>query len=167
MYELIKTVIVSRTYNDLNKLLAKIKRLWVQGDLTEEQYTELNTLAFENDPIKAYDVQKELDRLWVAVRGLESRVTQLETPDTPEPVNPDEPVDPDESVNPDEPVTPDEPDEPVAPEYVQPTGAHDAYQTGDRVSYNGKIYESLINGNVWAPDVYPAGWKEVVEETEE
>lgn len=44
-------------------------------------------------------------------------------------------------------------------EWQQPSGAHDAYNTGDRVLYKGSIYESLINGNVWAPDTYPAGWK--------
>ena len=54
-----------------------------------------------------------------------------------------------------------EPEPPEYPEFVQPTGAHDAYNTGDRVTYNGKVYESTINGNVWAPDAYPAGWKEV------
>ena len=44
------------------------------------------------------------------------------------------------------------------PAFVQPTGAHDAYQTGDRVTYNGHIYESTMDGNVWAPDAYPQGW---------
>lgn len=39
------------------------------------------------------------------------------------------------------------------------TGAHDAYQTGDRVTYNGQIYESTIDNNVWSPDTYPQGWK--------
>lgn len=38
-----------------------------------------------------------------------------------------------------------------------------AYKKGDRVTYNGKIYESLIDNNVWSPDGYPAGWKEVEE----
>ena len=47
------------------------------------------------------------------------------------------------------------------PEWKQPTGAQDAYNTGDRVSYNGKHWESLIDGNTWAPDAYPAGWKEI------
>lgn len=46
------------------------------------------------------------------------------------------------------------------PEWVQPTGAHDAYQIGDRVTYNGAIYTSLISDNVWAPTDYPAGWQE-------
>lgn len=44
------------------------------------------------------------------------------------------------------------------PEWVQPTGAHDAYNTGDKVSYNGKHYVCTIDANTYAPDVY--GWKE-------
>lgn len=46
-------------------------------------------------------------------------------------------------------------------EWVQPLGASDAYNTGDVVSHNGVLYESTIDGNVWAPDAYPAGWKTV------
>lgn len=37
------------------------------------------------------------------------------------------------------------------------------YMTGDRVTYNGKVYESTVDKNVWAPDAYPQGWKEVTE----
>ena len=43
------------------------------------------------------------------------------------------------------------------PEWVQPTEAHDAYNTGDKVRYNGKHYVCTIDGNAYAPDVY--GWK--------
>lgn len=43
------------------------------------------------------------------------------------------------------------------PEWVQPLGATDAYNKGDIVSYNGELYESIIDANVWAPDVY--GWQ--------
>ena len=59
------------------------------------------------------------------------------------------------------PEEPEEPDEPITEEYpdwVRPTGAHDAYSIGDIVKYNGKLYQSTINGNVQAPDEYPAGW---------
>ena len=45
------------------------------------------------------------------------------------------------------------------PMWSQPTGAHDAYNQGDIVDYKGTLYESLINGNVYSPDAYPAGWK--------
>ena len=47
------------------------------------------------------------------------------------------------------------------PEWVQPLGASDAYNTGDIVSYNGTLYESTIDGNVWSPEAYPQGWKVV------
>lgn len=45
------------------------------------------------------------------------------------------------------------------PEWVQPLGAMDAYNTGDIVSYNGTLYISTIDGNVWSPEAYPAGWE--------
>lgn len=43
------------------------------------------------------------------------------------------------------------------PEWVQPTGAHDAYNKGDKVTYNGQHYVCTSDGNVYAPDVY--GWQ--------
>ena len=46
------------------------------------------------------------------------------------------------------------------PEFVQPTGAHDAYKKGDKVTFEGKHYISLIDANVYSPAAYPAGWKE-------
>lgn len=46
------------------------------------------------------------------------------------------------------------------PEWVQPTGAHDAYNKGDKVTFEGKRYMSLIDGNIWSPAAYPAGWEE-------
>lgn len=45
------------------------------------------------------------------------------------------------------------------PVWSAPTGAHDAYNTGDIVNYNGVLYESLIDGNIYSPEAYPAGWK--------
>lgn len=45
------------------------------------------------------------------------------------------------------------------PVWSQPTGAHDAYNTGDIVNYNGTLYQSLIDGNVYSPGAYPSGWE--------
>lgn len=50
------------------------------------------------------------------------------------------------------------------PEWMQPSGAHDAYSEGDRVRWNGKVYESAMDNNVWDPETYPDGWKLVTEE---
>lgn len=37
------------------------------------------------------------------------------------------------------------------------------YMKGDKVKFKGKIYESVIDNNVWSPEAYPQGWKEVEE----
>ena len=44
------------------------------------------------------------------------------------------------------------------PLWSQPSGAHDAYNTDDIVDYEGCLYRSTINGNVWSPTDYPQGW---------
>ena len=49
------------------------------------------------------------------------------------------------------------------PIWNRPSGAHDAYGKGDIVSYKEKLYKSLIDGNTYSPDEYPAGWEEYIE----
>lgn len=138
MYELIKQVIASRTYTDSNALIAKMQRLYIEGTLSEEQYTELRAMLAESSPVKTYDAEAEIDKLWVEIRAIRAIIDGMPEPEpTPEP-------DPED-----------------IPEWVQPTGAHDAYQTGDKVRYKGVVYESLIDGNVWSPEVYPQGWRAV------
>ena len=137
MYELIRSVIQAHTFNDSNALLTKMQRLYVEGTLTEEQYTELRAMLYDAQPTKEYDVESEIDNIWLELRRIANIVDHM-----PEP-------------------TPDPDPDPEIPEWVQPTGAHDAYMMGDKVRYNGYVYESLINGNVWAPDVAPTCWKVV------
>ena len=52
------------------------------------------------------------------------------------------------------------PDPETIPEWEQPESTN-AYQIGDKVMFEGKIYESVIANNIWSPAAYPAGWKEV------
>lgn len=137
MYELIRSVIQAHTFNDSNALLTKMQRLYVEGTLTEEQYTELRAMLYDAQPTKEYNVESEIDNIWLELRRIANIVDHM-----PEP-------------------TPDPDPDPEIPEWVQPTGAHDAYMMGDKVRYNGDVYESLINGNVWAPDVAPTCWKVV------
>ena len=44
------------------------------------------------------------------------------------------------------------------PEWVQPTGSHDAYDFGAKVSHNDKHWISNINANTYEPGVF--GWTE-------
>ncbi len=47
----------------------------------------------------------------------------------------------------------------VIPNWVQPTGAHDVYNIGDKVIYNTFTWKSNVNNNVWEPRVY--GWTQL------
>ena len=137
MYDIIKSVIESKRY-ELADMLAKIDTIWLQNDITSEQKDELVELAREGaNPENSYaPLQAQIDELFAEVKVLKEKVAILEN-------GGEEPSEPTEEY----------------PEYVQPTGSHDAYNTGDKVTYNGKKYECLIDGCVWNPDVYPQGWK--------
>lgn len=52
------------------------------------------------------------------------------------------------------------PDENVIPDWEQPDSTN-AYMIGDKVMFDGKVYESVIDNNIWSPAAYPAGWKEI------
>lgn len=138
MYQTIKSVIGTGRY-ELNDMLRKIDTLWVQGDLSDEQRGELVELARESaDPAASYaPLQEQIDQAFAQIKALGDRVAALEAGEAPEPSP--------------------EPEE--WPAWVQPTGAHDCYNTGDKVTYNGQHYVSKIDGNVWSPEAYPAGWE--------
>lgn len=51
----------------------------------------------------------------------------------------------------------------VIPEWKQPAGAHDAYNIGDKVIFEGQVYESTMDANTYSPTGYPAGWNLISE----
>lgn len=116
--------------------------MYIESAITEEQKTELDNLARENANAKnSYaSLQVQVNNIYTELDTIKSRLNTLEGTE--------------------------EPTEPVEeyPEYKQPQGAHDAYNTGDKITYNDKKYVCKMDGCVWNPDTYPAGWEEVVEE---
>ena len=46
----------------------------------------------------------------------------------------------------------------IIPEWEQPNSTN-AYMTGDKVTYNGKTWISIVDNNVWEPGAY--GWEEI------
>ena len=152
MYEIVKSVIESGRY-ELVDMLKKIDTLWVQSELTEEQKKELETLARDKAiPENSYaGLQEQINKLYqtvsevtAAIADITERVTILEGGEPPAPPEPEE-----------------------WPEYVQPTGAHNAYNTGDKITYNGQHYICKMDGCVWNPSDYPAGWELATEEPPE
>lgn len=145
MYDVIKNVIESGRY-ELTDMLKKFDTIWLQGGITEEQKNELVQLARKNaDPENSYaPLQNQIDTLYEnmtemgkTILDLVKRVGELEN----------------------KPVEPELPEE--YPEYVKPTGAHDAYNNGDKVTYKGKRYICKMDGCVWSPEEYPDAWEEV------
>ena len=127
--------VIERGGYDLTGLLNRIDSYHVMGRLTDAERDELYAKARAGArEALSYDVKAEIDALWAAVRALQGNAGSAATEEAQ-----------------------------AHAEFVQPTGAHDAYNLGDRVSYNGKFYESVINGNVWSPDVYPDGWNEIAD----
>ena len=55
-----------------------------------------------------------------------------------------------------------DPTEETIPDWEQPDSTN-AYMTGDKVRFEGVVYESTIDNNIWSPTAYPAAWK-IVEE---
>lgn len=140
MYEIFKNILNNKNY-ELVDILNKINEFYIQDSLTKEQKEELEEVARQNaNPVNSYaDFQTQIDNLAERVTVLENKLASTGS------------------------SAPTEPTEEY-PEFVQPTGAHDAYHVGDKITYNGKKYECIYDGCVWTPDAYPAGWKEVEEE---
>ena len=49
----------------------------------------------------------------------------------------------------------------IIPDFVQPVSTN-PYMTGDKVLFEGMVYESTIDNNVWSPIEHPQGWQEVM-----
>lgn len=147
MYEIFKNALKGQY--ELVDMLNKIAEYYIKGNLSKEEKEELEKEARTNaNPVNSYaPLEEQLNALTVRVDILENKVSQLEKTSTGEPT--EEPTEPLEEY----------------PEYVQPTGAHDAYHIGDKITYNGKHYECIFDNCVWTPDAYPQGWK-LIEESE-
>ena len=150
MYEIIKNVINSKDY-ELRDMLYKINKMYIESYITEDQKLELDELARTNaNAENSYaPLQEQIDNLYDELSQIKSQLnTLLENP---------------EEGTGDEPAEPPQTTDNEYKEYVQPTGAHDAYKIGDKITYNGKKYICKLDNCVWNPDEYPAGW-ELVEE---
>ncbi|MDO4282330.1 MAG: hypothetical protein Q4D02_01725 [Clostridia bacterium] len=138
MYEIVKNVIINKNYK-LEDILQKIDVIWLESKITDEQKAELITLARENALAEnSYaSIEKRVEEVFTRLIELDKAVRELKGEGT-------------EDTN-------------EYKEYVQPTGSHDCYNTGDKVLYNNKKYICKVDGCVWSPEAYPAAWEEITE----
>lgn len=141
LYDILKNSIYAGDF-ELSDMKNKIMTSWAYGSLTDDQRDELIAAARENaKPEASYSsLQEQINALGVRVKALEDKQSSSTGGDDSGSTTTDE-----------------------YPEYKQPTGAADAYQVGDHITYNGKKYKCVLANCVWNPDDYPAGWEEVTE----
>lgn len=138
MYEIVKSVITSGRYV-LSEMLKKIDTLWVQGDLRDDQHTELIQLARDHaDPVMSVDLLR-------AIEALDKRVTALEQGGAPTP-EPD-------------------PSEPHATEEFPAYDKNHGYVTGEKCTHQGKRYICNLPDHTsvcwFSPSAYPDYWQAV------
>ena len=155
MYDIIKNVILNENF-DLKWIILNIKKNCARGDITDDQEEELIVLAQRYaKPENSYaPLQNQIDDLYKKIQAINDDIAKLS-----DRVLSIEKGEPQELVEPEPPV------EDEYPEYVQPTGAHDAYHRGDKITFtDGKKYECIAPEGVavvWDPTTYPAYWQEV------
>ena len=155
MFKIFKNVIENSDF-DLRDILKKIEESYIKSDLSEEEKESLETLAREKaKPENSYaSLQEQIDELYSELNTLKLTVEanaqgMSALKETVEELG----------------GTVTEPEIPVAeeyPEYKQPTGAHNAYKIGDKITFNGKKYICKLDNCVWSPAEYPAAWEEVI-----
>lgn len=121
--------VIARGGFDLTAMLARIDEYHIEGKLDDDERDALYAEAREHAHPQ-YDYDAEIEAIWAAIRALQEAIDGG-TGETPE----------------------------EWPEFVQQTGAHNAYQTGDKVTYNGTHYICTMPNCVWSPADYPAGWE--------
>lgn len=127
MYEIVKSVITAGGYK-LAEIQHKVKKLFVMGDLTEEQADELLAMASGGVSVDAErpETLQLIQTLADEIEALKERVTALEG-------GKDE-------------------EETTYPEWKAWDGISKDYQMGAIVTYNGELWQSVFNGqNVWEP----------------
>ena len=151
MKELFLNVINNGDY-ELRDMLNKIAERHINNDLTDDEKVELEELARQNAKQEKGFSEPELrlEEAFRRIQELENRVKVLENNSSTET---DEPVEDEEVVE-------------EYKEYVQPTGAHNAYRVGDKITFNGKKYTCIMDYTVYDPVTYPYAWEEVVEQEE-
>ena len=141
MFETFQTIINAGGY-DLADLTERLKTMYVMGELTEQEMKQLleqaQTSAKPDDSYAPLAERVKAIEEWETI--IEERLSKLESGSSTDPGEPEESGD-------------------KWPEYKQPTGAHDAYRVGDKITYNGKHYTCVKDGCVWPPDIYQQGWQ--------
>lgn len=122
---------------DLTAMLKRIDEYHITGKLTDAERAELIAKA-RDEAVPGMDVIVEIQALWAAIKALQEQLAE-------------QGGEIEGGI-----------DEADVPEYVDPTGAHDAYFYGYIVRYKEQLYMCVAPEGVacvWSPDVMPSYWQ--------
>lgn len=118
---------------ELADLLRKLDKLWLEGGIDDAERLELAEMAREN-----VNMEKGYAAFEERMQRLEAHVKALEQADEGDPAD-------------------------EYPAWAQPTGAHDAYSTGAKMTYtDGKKYTCIAPEGYavsYGPDILPGYWQ--------
>lgn len=142
------------TVNALAANLEKVSKQVLKSDISEEDYQEIISIYPEWKTETVYaigNVVRFENKAWEVIQAHTSQIgwEPKEVPALFKEITPKTVITDDGEVG-------------IIPEFVQPTGAHDAYKIGDKVSFNGKIYVSKVDANTYSPTDYAQNWQEQV-----
>lgn len=154
-YYNIFTETINRQEYNLQNMISMINAHEIMGNISKQQTNNLLQLAREKaNPKYSYgpiqsrlqevfkrvdEITKKLQQLELTVKAIENKIEQGGAV-----------------------IVSEQPEIQEWPEYNAPSGAHDSYHKGDKITYNGKHYVCIAPQGIacaYSPDVYPAWWE--------
>lgn len=149
-YTSMEAYLIETKYDLEEMIKVRLPELLVRGLISSEEYDELVLVAKENASAKYASIEDQLQTLATELESLKTEITQLKS-----------------KVLELEGTKSEEPTVNEYPLWKQPTGAHDAYYTGDKMTYtDGNKYECVAPkgyGVTYGPDVLSEMWQKVEE----
>lgn len=145
----------SRVLEEANKNIGKIFKQILKSDVSEDDYQDIIAIYPEWETETDYKVGDFVNYNLKAWEVVQAHASQSDwTPETVpalfKEITPKTVVDPDGS------------EVEIVADFIQPSGAHDAYKVGEKVSFGGAVYISKIDANTYSPTDYQAGWEKQV-----
>lgn len=145
----------SRVLEEANKNIGKIFKQILKSDVSKDDYQDIIAIYPEWETETDYKVGDFVNYNLKAWEVVQAHTSQSDwTPETVpalfKEITPKTVVDPDGS------------EVEIVADFIQPTGAHDAYKVGEKVSFGGAVYISKIDANTYSPTDYQAGWEKQV-----
>lgn len=138
---------------EATKNIDRISKVIMKSNISDDDYAEMIKMYDEWTTGVAYEVGEVIrwdKRAWEVIQAHTSQSDwqPQNTPSLFKVITPKKAIDPQtgEEVE-------------IIPDFKQPTGGHDAYKKGDKILFEGEVYQSKVDGNTYSPSAYAQNWE--------